>query len=116
MVLKASHGFDRAYYTFLVLVTVVIVVRVELLKSHAEDVGTWSFSLCGLVGLWNLFSDIQPFPNTGFFQGHSIAPEETILKNTEVKELLDSCREQGKGSRDPTPHFFVSCIFAKFTY
>lgn len=40
MVLKASRGFDRAFYTFLVLVTVVIVVGVELLKNHAEGVGT----------------------------------------------------------------------------
>lgn len=59
MVLKASHGFDRACLLFLSgSSNCGDSGQRGAAEEPLEDVGTWSLRLCGLVGLWNLFSDI----------------------------------------------------------
>lgn len=70
----------------------------------------WGLGQLVWLGSGAYFQIFSPFPTTEPFQGHSTAPEETLLKGAEVKGPPESGREQGKSSRDPAPHLLNSLI------
>lgn len=69
MVLKTSHGFDRACLLYLSgSSNCGDSVRVELLRNHAKDVGTWSFIYVGWLASGTCFQIFSLFQIQGIFR------------------------------------------------